>query len=840
MEMDTENFKYFCTVCNDYFPHESLSIHNETERHVLVETFYSNRKLFNVINTDHPIRVTPDDFNFEDIAIKVNLNQEKTVKFNICNISNSSVTLLDIFGLTNEKHVQIVNIKKPTKPVVILKGGKLNNSFNAGVIINDYGFFEVPIAFTYSSSTDKSEPKISNFVLILDFEVETDWSVTLRPKRPYHMESKKSFLPVIKKIPGPEIKLVGNMMTIYLKMYKPPVEMVAILENKMKESKNLGIKALTLLHAMNKVLGHKENVIDFTRENYVDRFTYLLYMEEAEELIELEQFRKEKVYLKSVKENNISYFRLEVGDGLIEGRPSLIVGDKALIYPLRGKDYGLKNVWYSGLICKVELKSILLRFRKSFHQLFQPDVMKVNVKFEPQRLPYKMCYRALEFVKEREMQFLLFPLENFPFVKSPNFVDKLEFHNEDINNNPEQAQAVLNIVNCTSRPYPYLLFGPPGTGKTVTLVEAIIQNWKLEPENRRKQLVCASSNAAADIITERLLTKSEIPATDIFRMYSPSVKNSQISNVIMSCENAHNLNFNEMNNNYDVIFPSYEEVMGRNIVITTIITAGRLVDGIPCTHFSHVLIDESGHCMEPECLVPFMGLITGENKRVHGQLVLAGDPLQLGPVLRSPAKDYGLQKSLLERLMTSDSMYKKNPETEKYNELVLTKLHLNFRSHPAIIEIPNKLFYDRELKAAGKKEITETFCNWNELPTKQFPIIFHGIIGKEDREETSPSFFNLNEVNLIMHYIKECLVGKTINGRLIKTTDIGVVSPYKKQIQKLSIALKTKGLNGITLGSVEQFQGNEKLIIIVSTVRSMPKDEQTSLGFLKNPKEIFG
>ncbi|XP_075235124.1 uncharacterized protein LOC142332554 isoform X2 [Lycorma delicatula] len=841
-KMDTGNFVFFCTVCNKQFPDESESFHTETERHILTETFYSNRALFNIINSQHPIKVTQKHFNFVNNVIKVQWKHENVVKFNIRNISKGSVTLLDIFRLTNEQDVQVVNIKKPTNPVVILKG-ELNNSFNITVVINDFGYFEVPIAFTYSSSSSyESVSKISHFVLVLDFEIETDWTVLLRPKRPYKRESKKSFLHVNTQISGPELKADGDMMErIYLKQYKPPDEMIAILENNLIESKKLNQKELKLLLAVRKVLGQKGNVIDFTRKNYVDRFTYLLFMEEAEELIELEQFRKEKVLLESVRENKIDYFRLQVGDGLVEGRPSLMVGDKALVYPLNGKKYGLKSVWYSGLICKVELRSILLRFRADFHKLLKPESTQVNAKFVPQRLPYRMCHRALEFVKKEQMEFILFPLENFPYKKSPNFVDKLKFSNKDINNNPEQAQAVLNIVNCTSRPYPYLLFGPPGTGKTVTLVEAIIQNWKLKPESRRKQLICASSNAAADIITERLLTKSGIPDSDILRMYSHSTKDSQVSELIRNHEDAHNLVYNNINKSSDIILPSYETIMEKNIVITTIITAGRFIGGnppIPGTHFSHVLIDEAGHCMEPECLVPFMGLITGPNKRVYGQLVLAGDPQQLGPVLASPAKEYGLQKSLLERLMTSDSMYKKNPETGKYNELVLTKLFMNFRSHPAIIEIPNKLFYDEELKAAGKKQIIESFCNWNKLPTNGFPIIFHGIIGKEDREDTSPSFFNLDEVNLIMHYIEKCLVGKIINGRLIKTTDIGVVSPYKKQIQKLSIALKKKRLDGLTLGSVEQFQGDERLIIILSTVRSKPKDKKIGLGFLKNPKRF--
>ncbi|XP_075234552.1 uncharacterized protein LOC142332162 [Lycorma delicatula] len=176
-KMDTEDFTIYCTICNDYIDEESESIHIETERHILVEVFYSNRKLFNLINSNHPIKVTPSHFNVEDNVIKVHLNQENTVIFNVHNISNSSMAILDMFGLTNQLHVQVVNIKKPTKPVVILKG-ESNNSYNVGVIITDNfressGFFKVPIAFTYCSSTCR------NFVLELNIEIETDWPVML-------------------------------------------------------------------------------------------------------------------------------------------------------------------------------------------------------------------------------------------------------------------------------------------------------------------------------------------------------------------------------------------------------------------------------------------------------------------------------------------------------------------------------------------------------------------------------------------------------------------------------------------------------------------------------------
>lgn len=80
-------------------------------------------------------------------------------------------------------------------------------------------------------------------------------------------------------------------------------------------------------------------------------------------------------------------------------------------------------------------------------------------------------------------------------------------------------QAVQRILGRTAYPSPYLVFGPPGTGKTATIVEAISQIWQTDPSSNRI-LVCTPSNAAADEITKRLVRN--IPENLIYRMFSPS------------------------------------------------------------------------------------------------------------------------------------------------------------------------------------------------------------------------------------------------------------------------------------------------------------------------------
>ena len=119
------------------------------------------------------------------------------------------------------------------------------------------------------------------------------------------------------------------------------------------------------------------------------------------------------------------------------------------------------------------------------------------------------------------------------------------------------------------------------------------------------------------------------------------------------------------------------------------------------------------------------------------------------------------------------------------------------------------------------------------------PMIFHGVIGQDLKEETSPSFFNIEEVVIVRDYIKKLL---DMRQNKISPKEIGVIAPYRRQVQKIRQKLKKDNINDIMVGSTEEFQGQERRVIIVSTVRSSPEyvhtDNQYKLGFLKNPKRF--
>ena len=162
-------------------------------------------------------------------------------------------------------------------------------------------------------------------------------------------------------------------------------------------------------------------------------------------------------------------------------------------------------------------------------------------------------------------------------------------------------------------------------------------------------------------------------------------------------------------------------------------------------HFKHVFIDEAGQATEPETCTALAGIISAD----VGQLVMAGDPQQLGPIVRSSlAVKYGLSVSLLERLMTGAPYT--NPETGNRDSRCVTKLIRNFRSvvlrlltrshyclllrsHKSLLALPGQLYYRDELVPCAESALVDNcleFKGLTETSRGQTPLIFHGIIGQ--------------------------------------------------------------------------------------------------------------
>ncbi|XP_056319481.1 putative helicase mov-10-B.1 [Danio aesculapii] len=567
---------------------------------------------------------------------------------------------------------------------------------------------------------------------------------------------------------------------------------------------------------------------DLSFHNYMDRFDLLLYLEEDQMRMDIKRYNKKDVSMVRDRDKRLLVLELP---GVSENRPSVLRGDHLLL--TKSEELQNSNVTkYKGYVHRVELDQVKLGPSKRLLENFI-DNMKFSVEFTINRLPLQLQHRAVHMAVQHNLKDVLFPVASRSL--NPVSPSALRLFDQKLEKNPEQKTAVCNIVAGTSKPAPYLVFGPPGTGKTVTIVEAIKQVER--STGGARILACAPSNSAADQLGEKLITSQHVDARNIYRIYASSRNPKDIPKVL------------ENNSNVEgdtIIFPCKEDLMTYKIVVCTLVTAGRLVSGgFPVGHFSHIFVDEAGHAVEPEIIISVAGLLNAET----GQLVLAGDPKQLGPILRSPfAIKYGLGLSLLERLMTQNELYQKGDTG--FDNRYVTKLLQNYRSHPSILKVPNELFYDNELKARAEEVSSHEYCTWEHLPKRGFPVIFHGVVGKDERESTSPSFFNTSEIDKIIDYLKKLLLTQAKKGiAKISPKDIGIIAPYRKQVEKIRQAIKIhrelKSLSGIEelkVGSVEEFQGQERKVIIVSTVRSskehMILDDKFNIGFLKNEKRF--
>ncbi|NWU65838.1 SDE3 helicase, partial [Pterocles burchelli] len=571
--------------------------------------------------------------------------------------------------------------------------------------------------------------------------------------------------------------------------------------------------------------------------NYQQKFQLLLHLEEIQMEVDIRRYDMQDMPM--VQDRGLLVLDVP---GVSENRPSVLRGDHLFAHLSSERDRS-PLIQYKGYVHSVELEKVSLGFSSKLLKKFVNN-MKFDVTFTFNRLPLQVQHRAAALAVQRDLSSLLFPSASchqslFTGTFQPRWFDrKLEA-------NEEQRRAVTHIVTGVSRPAPYLIFGPPGTGKTVTIVEAIKQVWTCFKDARI--LACAPSNSAADLLCQRLI--KDIAPRHIYRLIASSRNYHEVPADIRPC-----CNWDDAESSY--VYPSKEHLGRYRILITTLVTAGRLASAnFPPGFFSHVFIDECGQAVEPESVVAIAGLLTPMDQKTNpngGQLVLAGDPRQLGPVLRSPlAIEHGLGTSLLERLMLHNPLYQR--ASGGYDPQFVTKLLWNYRSHEAILRIPNELFYDSELKACESDEldVRSLYCAWEELPKKGFPIIFHGVCGEDQRESKSPSFFNTAEVEVLVHYLKKLLQSQGKGGcPRVSPKEVGIISPYRKQVEKIRKAItsldpvlrKLPDISLLKVGSVEEFQGQERRIILISTVRSCTQyfqlDQTYTLGFLKNPKRF--
>ena len=183
----------------------------------------------------------------------------------------------------------------------------------------------------------------------------------------------------------------------------------------------------------------------------------------------------------------------------------------------------------------------------------------------------------------------------------------------------------------------------------------------------------------------------------------------------------------------------------------------------------------------------------------------------------------------MERIM-SKRRYRMNELDKLYDKNYVTQLLDNFRSHPAILQFSNVLFYESKLRAKVGEPEKSLGTRWNFLNNKKFPVLFHCVKTPSKIKHGETSSYNEGEVKLVRFYV-DLLLRVGIDGVKIVPDDIGVVSPYKAQLNKLRETLNHE--RKIEIGTAEYYQGREKKIIIISTVKS-----RDYVGFLKSEKRL--
>ncbi|KPI94995.1 putative RNA helicase armi [Papilio xuthus] len=593
-------------------------------------------------------------------------------------------------------------------------------------------------------------------------------------------------------------------------------------------------------HEYSKFLEHLELYLpclskQLDAQNYMDKWHTLLYMEEVQININMRSYDIPKVFLIRYQE----YLSVEI-NGLAEKRPSLIIGDRVLV----------KDIWqnnspqYEGFIHVIKGDLVLMKFNPQFHETYNGS--DVSVEFHFSRTIYRRAHQAINYAVTNLGIHVLFPsqiITKKPQV-SNDAINTMNWFNKDLNEC--QKHAITNVLRGECRPMPYCIFGPPGTGKTITVVETILQILSNIPESRI--LVATPSNSAANIVTQRLIQYRNSFNGSVIRLIAHSLLGSDnIPDDIKPFCATLDISREEtakskhmVKNGINLNCP--KGFIGRHrVTIGTCYCLGSLAQiGLPKGHFTHIIVDEAAQATEPEVMLPLTFI-----DKESGQIILAGDPMQLGPVVLSKyCQEYGLDESFMSRLLDCYP-YQKDYISFKngYDDRLVTKLIHNYRSLEEVISLPSEMFYDSSLVAKIDRNqpwvlqaINATCSIFGTDTAKTGGIYVHGIRGQNLRAEDSPSWYNPQEASMVA--FTTCKLLK----KGVTTDDIGIITPYIAQIKYLRLLFDSMGLDPPKIGTVEEFQGQERPIVLLSTVRSsdalVETDQKHFLGFVKNPKRL--
>ncbi|MFT7802282.1 putative helicase MOV-10 isoform X3 [Arapaima gigas] len=688
-----------------------------------------------------------------------------------------------------------------------------------------YGFYPATLAFEFSEDSAVGDQSF-HIVRFVEARYQTTLVVDLAPVAPFKPAQITCSGPVDVKIDNggvpPDSNALNKLKPVEkLGEYRKPGYLGALVNLLKGSGSAVGDHVLSLRALL-------ESQLSF--HNYDKYFQVLLHLEENQMETDIRRYDMHNVTMDQDQYNK-KLLILHV-PGVAENRPSVLRGDHLLASKADNQEQPV--TMYKGYVHKVELEQVKLSFSDKLLQSFIKK-MKFNIQFTFNRLPMRLQHRSVELAVRHQLGEVLFPTN---CEREHHPLPHLRLFDRNLEHNPEQYAAIQHIVSGVSKPAPYLVFGPPGTGKTVTLVEAIKQVEKRYPSAHI--LASAPSNSASDLLCERLL--AHVDAHKVYRMYSSSRNPADVPVKLLDC-----CNWDEDQDGF--VYPSKETLMQYKILVTTALTAGRLVTGgFPRDHFTHIFVDEAGHAPEPECIVG----MAGEGfvyTHARNWTIPAGPSMNVYYYYCEDTSGYPPWGSILHRhsLISVTGLL--------WGPRVGTMFKGLCSICPVLIR--GQLFQTERIPTFpwGLMCFTNVdilvFTFLFSYPPQGFPVIFHSVIGKDQRESNSPSFFNTYEIDVIVDYLKKLLQTQGKKGlATISPKDIGIIAPYRKQVEKIQKAIrsvdkelsKLKDINELKVGSVEEFQGQERRVIMVSAVRSsnnyVKMDRDFRIGFLNNDKRF--
>ncbi|QGA12510.1 hypothetical protein EYB26_000154 [Talaromyces marneffei] len=414
-----------------------------------------------------------------------------------------------------------------------------------------------------------------------------------------------------------------------------------------------------------------------------------------------------------------------------------------------------------------------------------------------------------------------------------------------------------------------LIHGPPGTGKTHTLIELILQMTRRD----MRILVCGPSNVSVDNIVERL-TPHKVPIVRVGHpaRLLPSVLDHSLEVLTQTSEAAEIVrdvrkeidekqasirktrNGRERREIYGDLKELRKEfrereskcvenlVTGSKVVLATLHGAGG--HQLKNQKFDVVIIDEASQALEAQCWIPLL---------TASRAVLAGDHLQLPPTIKSTnidAKKISKSKAKEAEKDSSESLKGVSLEKTMFDRLlalhgpsIKRMLTTQYRMHEKIMQFPSNELYEGKLIAADSVKgrlLKDLPYGVEETDDTKEPLVFIDTQGddfpeKAEDEDTavkggplSESKSNEMEARIAIRHVEGLIDAG------VRPEDIAVVTPYNAQVALIAQSLKEK-YPGIEIGSVDGFQGREKEAIVVSLVRSNEKHE---VGFLGEKRRL--